>query len=385
MTPLRILVAGMVAAVPRQGSAVWATLQYLLGFRQLGHEVLFVEPVRADQLEPAGARLATSANAAYFRAIAAEFDFADSAALWLAGGEETVGLPYPDLRQAAARCDVLINLSGLLAEPALTDRIPVRIYLDLDPAFTQLWHEVQGIDMGFDGHTHFGTIGQAIGRPDCPVPTCGREWITTPQPLVLAQWPLAGEVTRDALTTIANWRGYGSIKHGGIFYGQKAHSLRPLIDLPSLTSERFELALSIHPDERSDLEALHANGWGLLDPAAVADSPRAARAFIQGSKTEFGLAKSGYVASRCGWFSDRSICYLASGRPVIAQDTGFDSFLPVGEGLFSFTDADDVLAAIEAINGDYPRHRRAARAIAEDHFDSDRVLARLLAAIGADS
>lgn len=383
MKPLRILVAGMVAAVPHQGSAAWATLQYLLGFRRLGHKVLFVEPVRTEQLEPTGTTLAASSNARYFREVVANFGLEGSAALLLSGAEKTVGLPYSDLRRAAANGDVLINLSGLLAEPALTERIPVQVYLDLDPAFTQLWHEAQGIDMGFDGHTHFVTIGEAIGDPDCPVPTCGRDWITTPQPLVLAHWPLAGEVVHDALTTIANWRGYGSIEHAGAFYGQKAHSLRPLIDLPGLTAERFELALSIHPDERSDLEALRANGWGLLDPAAVAATPQQARAFIQGSKGEFGVAKSGYVASRCGWFSDRSICYLASGRPVIAQDTRFDSFLPVGEGLFSFTDADGALAAIEAINGDYPRHRRAARAIAEDHFDSDRVLARLLRAIGA--
>jgi len=206
--------------------------------------------------------------------------------------------------------------------------------------------------------------------------------ITTPQPIVLAHWPVAGPVTRNALTTIANWRGYGSVEHDGVFYGQKAHSLRPLIDLPTRTPERFELALAIHPDETNDLAALAANKWNLLDPATVAGTPEHYREFVRGSNAEFGIAKSGYVASRCGWVSDRSLCYLASGRPVIAQDTGFGPFVPAGEGLFAFTTAPDVLAAIDAINADYVRHSRAAREIAVTYFDSDTVLARLLERIG---
>jgi hypothetical protein len=143
------------------------------------------------------------------------------------------------------------------------------------------------------------------------------------------------------------------------------------------------LALAIHPDEAKDLAALSANGWRLLDPARVASTPAGYQRFIQGSKAEFGIAKSGYVAARCGWFSDRSICYLASGRPVIAQDTGFDRSLPTGTGLFSFATSEDVLTAIEALQRDYVRHARAARAVAEEHFDSDKVLARLLNRIGA--
>jgi hypothetical protein len=130
------------------------------------------------------------------------------------------------------------------------------------------------------------------------------------------------------------------------------------------------------------LAALAENGWQLLDPARVAGTPGAYRTFIQGSKAEFGIAKSGYVASRCGWFSDRSLCYLASGRPVFAQETGFSRFLPTGEGLFAFETVDDVLSVLEALNTDYARHARAARAIAEAFFDSDKVLARLLECIG---
>src|SRR5262249_19689954 len=153
-------------------------------------------------------------------------------------------------------------------------------------------------------------------------------------------------------------------------------------DLPTRTREKFLLALAIHPGETKDLAALKANGWGLLDPARVADTPDHYREFIQGSKAEFGIAKSGYAAAGCGGVSDRSGCYPAAGGPVLAQDTGFRVFLPADEGLFAFATAEDALAAIDALNGDYPRHARAARALAEDYFDSDKVLARLLEQIG---
>jgi hypothetical protein len=378
-----ILLSGMIAADPGQGGATWAVLQYLLGFKRLGHDVYFVEPVPEASVRPAGASLAQSDNAAYFQRVTADFGLEQTSALVLANTEQTVGLLYRELREIARRTDVLINISGMLTDDALTAQIPVRVYLDLDPGFNQLWQAAQGIDRGFAGHTHFVTIGQAIGQPDCCVPTCGLTWIPTLQPVVLAHWPVAEHITYDALTTIGNWRGYGSIEHQGVFYGQKAHSLRQFITLPTRTKEKFLLALAIHPDEDKDLAALAGNGWRLLDPARVACTPAAYQRFIQGSKAEFGIAKSGYVAARCGWFSDRSVCYLASGRPVIAQDTGFGRFLPTGTGLFSFATSEDVLAAIEALQCDYVRHARAARAVAEEHFDSDRVLARLLNRIGA--
>ena len=172
--------------------------------------------------------------------------------------------------------------------------------------------------------------------------------------------------------------------HGGVLYGQKAHS-REYISLPGKTEEQFLLALGIHPGETKDLAAMKENGWRLVDPAEVAGTPGAYRRFVQQSKAEFGIAKSGYVAARCGWFSDRSVCYLASGRPVIAQQTGFTQFLPTGEGLFAFESNDDVIHAIDEINRDYGRHARAARAIAVEYFDSDKVLSRLLRGTGVSS
>jgi hypothetical protein len=284
----------------------------------------------------------------------------------------------PQLERGA---DVLLNLSGTLTDPGLLATVDVRVFVDLDPAFTQLWHAAEGVDMGLDDHERHVTIGMAVGTGGCTVPTCGRDWIRTPQPLVLEHWPVAGAARDQALSTVGHWRAYGSIHHDGVHYGQKAHALRPLLDLPRRTGARFAPALAIHPDEHTDLDALRAHGWQLQNPAQVAATPEAYRAFVQGSWAEFGLAKLGYVASRCGWFSDRSLCYLASGRPVIAQDTGFTDWLPTGNGLFAFTDADDVATALDALHEDYPRHRRAARELAETVFDSDRVLPELLACL----
>lgn len=381
MPTLSIVVSGMIAADPYQGGATWAVLQYVLGLRELGHRVLLVEPIKAASIQPSGATLADSINARYFGEVVSEFGLADDAALLLTGSKTTFGLPYERLHEFAQRSDLLINISGMLTDERLLSPIPIRAYLDLDPAFNQLWH-VQGIDMRFRGSTHFVTIGQAIGNANCPVPTCGENWIKTLQPIALNHWPFAGLIASDGLTTIANWRGYGSVEHQGLHYGQKAHSLRHFFDLPSRTAEKFMIALAIHPGESKDISELDRFGWRRLDPANVAGTPRTYQQFIQGSKAEFGIAKSGYVASACGWFSDRSVCYLASGRPVLAHDTGFPEYLPVGTGLFAFRSADDVFAAIESINSDYQKHRRAARDLAIEFFDSKKVLMRLLSHLG---
>jgi hypothetical protein len=276
---------------------------------------------------------------------------------------------------------IAINTSGVLA-PETIASIPIRIYLDLDPAFNQLWQE-DGIDRRFEGHTHFVTVGQAIGRPGCLVPTHNLAWIAIAPPVVLSEWPRANGVTLDAFTTIANFRSYGSIHRDGVHYGQKVHSLRKLIELPRRSQERFVLAMPAHAEEHVDLDALEDQGWELVDPALVAATPDSYRAFIGGSLAEIGIVKSGYVASRCGWFSDRSACYLASGRPVVAQETGFSQFLPAGEGLLAFEDVDGAVAAVEDVRGDYHRHSRAARSIAEEYLDSDRVLGDLLRQVAA--
>jgi hypothetical protein len=365
-----VIVSGMIAATPWQGGATWAVLQYLIGLRRLGCDVHFLEPVngaapKADAVE-------------YVRAVMDRFGLEGRWALIPSDGHEPLGLARREVRDAARRADMLISVAGMLTDPDVTEVVPVRAYLDLDPAFTQLWNDAEGVDMRLDGHTHFVTVADTIGEPSNPIPTCGRDWLPTLPPVVLEEWPIATELIRDALTTVGHWRSYGSIHHDGVHYGQKVHSLRPLIELPLRTRSSFELALAIHRQESDDLKALADNDWALLDPGEVARTPDDYQRFVQGSWAEFGLAKSGYAVSDSGWFSDRSACYLASGRPVIAQDTGFGRRLPTGEGLFAFATADDVLASIEALQSDYERHRRAAREIAVVHFDSDRVLGSLL-------
>jgi hypothetical protein len=374
----------MIAGTPHLGGAAWAVIQYLLGFDRLGHEVLFVEQCEESSIQPDGASFVGSENASYFRQVMTDLSLEGASALVKVGSEQTVGVPYPHLRELAAGADVLVNISGSLTDERLIGDIPVRIYLDLDPAFTQVWH-AQGIDMHFGGHTHFVTVGQAIGSPDCPVPTCGLSWIPIVPPVALSHWPLASEVTYNAFTTVGNWRGYGSVEHNGVHYGQRAHSLREFMSLPTLTDARFLLALAIHREEKKDIEALTEAGWGMLDPAQVAGTPAQYHEFIQGSRAEFAVAKSGYVASRSGWFSDRSTCYLASGRPILVQETGFSRFLPVGEGLFAFNTVDDVLAAIDELNHRYAHHARAARSFAEEYLDSDKVLTELLQEVEAGS
>jgi hypothetical protein len=365
---LRILFSGMVAGDPGQGGASWSILQYVLGLRALGHEVRLVEPV--DALEPA--------SVDYFSALVREFGLEREAALLARGSRDTAGLPYRELAAWATGADLLFNVSGMLRDESLAGPPPLRVYLDLDPAFNQLWHSVYGIDMGFDLHNRFATVGLELGEPGCPVPTCGREWIKTLPPVFLPLWPRTATVETVAFTTVANWRGYGSVEWEGRRYGQKAHSLRGLIDLPKQTQERLLLALAIHPEEREDLAALGSHGWQLADPARVAGSPGRYAGFVRGSKGELGIAKEGYVASRCGWFSDRSACYLASGRPVVAQETGFARHLPVGKGLLSFGTVEEAVAALTEVDADYRRHAEAARALAEQLFESSAVLGRLL-------
>ena len=373
MTRLRVVVSGMVAGDPHQGGAAWAVLQYVLGLRRLGHNVLLLEPV--DALTPP--RIAS------FVALTRQFGLSRSAALVESSSGRTAGLTWTDVWARCQRADLLINISGMLREPELTGRIPVLVYLDLDPGFNQLWAAADGIDMGFAGHTHFVTVGQLIGTDSCSIPTCGHDWIKTLPPVVLDRWPIANHLRTTAFTTVGNWRAYGSIDFEGRHYGQKAHSMRQLIGIPLKSEHPFEVAFAIHPQERNDVELLHANGWQLVEAQTVAGTPQAYRRFIQGSLGEIGIAKTGYVASRGGWFSDRSACYLASGRPVIAQDTGFGLTLPTGEGLLTFAGEDEAVAAADAIVSDYPRHRRAARGFAEEHLDSDRVLGRLLEAVNA--
>ncbi len=375
--PLRIVVAGSTARAPGQGGWAWALLQYVLGLRQLGHHVFWIDPLERGMPGLDGVPLARSHHAAWFRRLVSRFGLDDCATLLLERESETIGRARAVAIQAARESDLLLNVSGVLKDDDILGAAVRRVYLDLDPGFTQLWQAVEGVDMRLDAHTDFVTIGVTLSQSG--LPALGRRWIATRQPIVLEHWPPAGPaVERDAFTTVANWRGYGSITADGILFGQKAHSFRQFLDLPARTGDRFALALGIHPDERPDIDALRATGWELLDPTAAAGTPDQFQRFVQGSLAEIAIAKSGYVVRPTGWFSDRSVCYLASGRPVVAQDTGLMHVLPTGAGLLAFTTMEEAVEGVRRVRRDYGAHARAARAIAEECFDSDTVLARLL-------
>jgi hypothetical protein len=363
----RIVIAGSLAQKPHQAGHTWQFLQYLLGFRRLGFDVLFL-----DRLDAGMTR-----NLGYVEAVMSEFGFEDSFSVALEDGSH-MGVPRQRVLEHIADSDLLINVMGFLTDEELLGAARKRVFLDTDPGFGQMWRDLELADV-FAGHDAHVTIGERIGRDDCTVPSCGLRWITTPQPVALAEWPATPEAAARRFTSVASWRGaYGPVDYQGRRYGLRVHEFRKFAGLPRISGGEFELALDIHPEEAGDLEMLDDGGWSLVDPARIAPTPDAYRRYIQGSRAELMVAKGMYVESRSGWFSERSICYLASGRPVLAQDTGLSDLYPVGEGLVTFTTLDEAVAGVEAIGRNYPRHAAAARELAEEHFDSDKVIGRLV-------
>ena len=228
------------------------------------------------------------------------------------------------------------------------------------------------------------TVGSNVGQSGCTVPTCGLRWITTVPPVVLERWPVCDRHHNGKFTSVATWRGiFGPIEYEGATYSLRAHEFRKFIELPRRTNQSFELALDIDPCETQDLAALKQNDWELVDPLTVAQTPQGYQAYVQTSKAEFGVAKNMYVKTGGGWISDRTVCYLASGRPALVQDTGLRELFSDANGLLLFSNIDEAVEGIERIARDYDRHARAARQLAEKHFDSDKVLSRLLREVNA--
>jgi hypothetical protein len=409
----RLVIAGSLAQRPGRGGHAWVFLQYLLGFRRLGWDVLFLDEIRPEMCrdergEPC--RLEESVNLRAFTALMRQFGLEDSYSLCYHRGEQkagetpapqTVGIPRREVLDRLRDSAALINVMGYLSDAELLAAAPRRVFLDIDPGFGQMWRALGLADI-FAGHDAFVTIGENIGQTKMPnaecrmsnaepldlrhsafdIPTCGLDWITTPQPVVLEQWPVATDAS-GRYTSVASWRGaFGPIDYRGKRYGLRVHEFRKFAALPQRTGRPFHVALDIDPAETADLALLAENGWQLDDPRLAAGDAAAYRRYVQQSRAEFMVAKNLYVDTRGGWFSDRSICYLASGKPVIAQDTGLAGRYPNGSGLFLFSTLDEALAAVKEIESDYPRHARAAREIAEEHFDSDHVLTRLLPALG---
>lgn len=379
-----ILIAGSLAQKPFIGGHTWVLLQYVLGFRRLGWRVLFLDRLDREMCrDESGApcTLERSVNLRYFLDVMRRFGLEEDFCLIDRGSGETVGLSRRRVVERARGSAFLLNVMGFLDDEEILASVPRRVFLDIDPGFGQMWREL-GLHDLFRGHDDHVTIGLNIGSPDCTIPTCGLDWITTPPPVVLECWPLVPGRGED-FTTVASWRGaYGPLEYRDETYGLRVHEFRQFARLPVLTGRTFRLALAIHPDEKKDLAMLAENEWLVVDPKEVARDPFSYRSFIRGSGAEFLVAKGIYVRSRGGWISDRSLCYLASGRPVLAQETGFSRHYPAGEGLIGYTTLDEAVAGVEEIARRPDRHAAAARELAVAYFDSDKVLGRLLQELG---
>ena len=377
-----VVVAGALANKPTNSGAAWTRLSWALGFKRLGHSVYFVEQISpAICTDPDGvpSDVADSMNLAYFRATMERFDL--NAALTVEGTSRSFGLRWDELLDLAGSADLLVNISGHLTAEALKPRFRKRIFIDLDPGYTQFWHAQGLADDRLRDHDVYFSVGENIGHRSCDIPTGGIEWRPIRQPVVLAEWPVAplAASTSPRFTTVASWRGpLGRAVHRDRTYGVKAHEFRKFIDLPQSGAGTFEIALDAHPADCRDVQLLRDRGWAIVDPKSVAADANAFRRYVQGSSAEFSIAQGVYVDTGSGWFSDRTVRYLASGKPATVQDTGWTRNYPSGLGLIGFSSFEEAVAGTAQIAGAYDRHSRAARAIAEEFFDSSKVLPGLL-------
>jgi hypothetical protein len=367
---MRILFAGIIARYPF-GGVTWCSLMYLLGLRALGHEVFYIEDTGECGYDPVRNTLATdpSYGTSYIHASLAPHGLGDRWSFVNYDGTYH-GRPAEDVRRYAAGADLFINLSGgswfWRDEYA---RIPRKVFVDSDPAFTQLaiakaepWYV-----SFFERFDHLFTFGSNIGTERSPVPTGAFTWHKTWQPITLDDWhnflPPG-----DRFTSVMTWQIESFTDVGG----NKDQEFIKYIDLPSRTPQRFELAIN------GPQKLLREHGWDTVDAMRVSSTPAGYRDFILRSKAELGVAKHTYVATRSGWFSDRTECYLAAGRPAVVQDTGWTAHLPSGQGLLAFSNIDEAVAGIDRVNTDYARHAACAAEIAREHFGAGKVLPRLL-------
>lgn len=387
MSKARIVVLGVLGSSPFAGVA-WQVLHYLEGLQRLGHDVHYVEDPGYWPYDPVRATVTDDCTftLSYLTRMLGRIGMEDRWAYRAATDDHAIyGLSESRLAALYAEADAILNVT---AATVLRDehlRVPVRVYVETDPVVAQLQIAAGNADtIGLlSAHTHHVTFGENLGGPHCPIPVVGFDYVPTRQPVVLDWWdapPLPDGPAR--LTTIGNWiqSGKDFDWNGDTYRWSKHHEFLKLLDLPQRTSATLELALSSLPAE--DGELLRTHGWQIADAVALSRDPDPYREYIFGSTGEFTVAKDQNVRLQSGWFSDRSACYLAAGKPVITQDTGFARVLPVGEGLFAFATLDEAVAACEAVASDPLRHGRAAREIAEEHFRAETVLSRLLESCG---
>jgi hypothetical protein len=381
----KIIVLHFVGQMPLGGIA-WQAMQYVLGLERLGYEVWYIEDGGANPYDPRvnSVVMECGYNVAYVRRMMERYGLGERWAYWDAINDVYHGLSRERVRALYREADALINLCGAARLREEHMACPARLMVDTDPVYEQIKYAKAdpAARAYLDAHTHFFTYGENLGAPDCPVPLSGLPWHPTRPPVVLTEWPVA-EGVPDCFSSIAVWENKGkNIDFGGETYVWSKHvNFVRFIDLPKAASDQcFTLALMTVSDAVS--KEVGSHGWRVADPRPISADMTSYRDFIAGSRGEFTVAKDIYVRPNSGWFSDRSVCYLASGRPVVTMKTGFDKFYPTGEGLFQFLTLHEALEAFRAIGRDYPRHARAARGIAEEFFGSDRVLSDMMAAAG---
>jgi hypothetical protein len=383
---MRVILTGLIAQHPI-GGLTWHYVQYAAGLARLGHDVYYIEdtgmwPYALDG-GPTGTNFIVAdgcANAKYMTEVMPRFGLADRWAYNCAIDNRWFGLSDVKRCEVIQTADLLISVSAPVFHPDEYQHIPHRAFIDTDPVFTQI-KLVRGqadFRSALGRYTVHFTFGESLSER---VPVTGHAWRPTRQPVLLSEWR-PRQPSRDTFTTVMNWDSYNSVKHQQMTYGQKDVEFLKFLDLPArVAPQRLEVAARgrrhVHlPD--SVLSHLRFKGWQVVNPNDVCANVDSYRDYIESSKAEWGVAKNGYVVGQPGWFSDRSACYLAAGRPVVVQDTGFASVLPVGEGLLTFRTMDEAAEMVREVASNYECHCHAARSIAKEYFDSARVLSRLV-------
>lgn len=383
---MRVIFSAVLSAPPFTPGSALHRLHHVLGLRELGHDVYFVEETYpAACVDEAGLEtsFASSLNLRTFAATMKSFGLDECSCLVYDGGAETHGMSFDRLVQIARSTDLLINMSGHLSSGPIFDGPRCRMYLDSDPVYTQLWHAEYGVNLDFEHYDVFATHGLNIGTRACPIPDCSVDWIHTLPPVVLADSWTEPSSAGNAYTTVASWDVFGDVQFRGEWYGSRRRELERFAELPQLVDADFEMLVKSFADQDAGtIELLAANGWRVSDAGSIKDVD-GYLAYIEASRGEIGIAKNAYVRARSGWFSDRSTNYLAAGRPVIAQSTGFERLLPTGIGLLSFSSPEEAAASVATVESDLVKHARAAREIAEGFFSHRKVLPALLDAAEA--
>jgi len=390
---LRIVVLGYLVRGPLGGMA-WHYLHYMLGLSALGHDVYFAEDSDDVPFCYHPLRDVTDSDPADGLAFASEtfrrFGLAGRWAYYDAPKSEWKGDGAGRIVEICRTADLLLNVSGVNRMRDWFRTVPRRCLVDTDPAFTQVRHQLSAEARAYAlEHTRLFSFGANIGQAGCRVPDDGFFWEPTRQPIALEHWqadrwhPFHGAPwRRRRFTSVMLWNSYPPLEYEGVRYGTKWHSFQRYAALPYSVHAQLELAAGSlrwawTPPDVPEGE-LRRQGWRLRNPRGVTRDCVTYRRYIVGSDAEFSLAKEGYVVSRSGWFSERSAAYLAAGKPVVAQDTGFSAWLPSGFGLMAFGNPDEARAGIESVSAHYDVHRRAARDIAVEYFDGRRVLTSLL-------